>query len=285
MKKVVGLVVGLLPISAFAECVPVPDCASIGYTETSCEGDSLKCPFDASKLRCFPCDSLFRYSCSGENITGGVGNACNGKYSSCSCSSSDYVFINGKCVCDTRCNVGAIYYSDGTCNRCLIEGKTPVGVVVKDNEIIAANNVTELTWGGSGTDIAELANFTTQNEADNDYNGFYNTSNILNILGNTNISDFAAIYCYNYAPTELEGTKGEWYLPAAGEIYNYIYKNYSLLKNIFVNKLSWTTFAHCLWSSSEGSSTAAWVADTYSTYRGHRQKSGSNEVICFMAIN
>ena len=59
----VGLVLGLIPISAYAECVPVPDCASIGYTETSCDGDSLKCPFDNTKLKCFPCDSSFRYAC------------------------------------------------------------------------------------------------------------------------------------------------------------------------------------------------------------------------------
>ena len=50
---------------ANAACTPTPECASIGYTETSCEGASLKCPFDITKLKCMPCDSSFRYDCSG----------------------------------------------------------------------------------------------------------------------------------------------------------------------------------------------------------------------------
>ena len=38
-----------------AACTPTPDCASIGYTETSCETDYLACPFDSTKLKCMPC--------------------------------------------------------------------------------------------------------------------------------------------------------------------------------------------------------------------------------------
>ena len=54
-------IIGLFSFNAYAECTPTPDCASIGYTETSCEGDSLKCPFDITKMMCMPCDSSFRY--------------------------------------------------------------------------------------------------------------------------------------------------------------------------------------------------------------------------------
>ena len=45
---------------AHAECTPAPDCVELGYTETSCETTSLKCPFDTSKLYCLPCDSSFK---------------------------------------------------------------------------------------------------------------------------------------------------------------------------------------------------------------------------------
>ena len=86
----------LLSSTAHAECTPAPDCASIGYTETSCETTSLKCPFDTSKLYCLPCDSSFKYNCSGDNITGGVGSTCNGKYASCECSGGGK-FNNGSC--------------------------------------------------------------------------------------------------------------------------------------------------------------------------------------------
>jgi len=71
---------------AHAECTPAPDCASIGYTETSCEGDSLKCPFDTSKLFCIPCDTSFKYDCSDTGEIG-VGYSCNNKYAACTCSS------------------------------------------------------------------------------------------------------------------------------------------------------------------------------------------------------
>jgi len=35
---------------AQAECTPTPDCASIGYTDTSCDGKFVRCPFDISNL-------------------------------------------------------------------------------------------------------------------------------------------------------------------------------------------------------------------------------------------
>ena len=69
-----------------AECVPYPDCASIGYSETSCDSPSVKCPFDATKLYCLPCDSKYQYSCDGVGEAG-LGTGCRGKYESCSCQS------------------------------------------------------------------------------------------------------------------------------------------------------------------------------------------------------
>ena len=51
---------------ANAACMPTSDCASIGYTETSCKGDFVRCPFDISKLLCLPCDSSYQYTCSGD---------------------------------------------------------------------------------------------------------------------------------------------------------------------------------------------------------------------------
>ena len=135
MKKVIGLVLGLVPLSVSAECVPSPDCASIGYTETSCEGDSIKCPFDTTKLKCIPCDSSFRYSCDGENIKNPIGNACNNKYVACECEDRT-TFVNGECVCDTSCDViGNIYYSDGTCSSCNLTDKTPVGIIIYNDSL------------------------------------------------------------------------------------------------------------------------------------------------------
>ena len=83
--KIGVAVIGLVPFNVYGECTPAPDCASIGYTETSCEGDSLKCPFDITKLYCIPCDSSYKYACDGVGETG-IGEACGGKYVSCSIS-------------------------------------------------------------------------------------------------------------------------------------------------------------------------------------------------------
>ncbi len=155
--KISVIVIGLVPFNVYGECTPTPDCASIGYTETSCEGDYLACPFDSTKLKCIPCDSSFRYNCSGNNITGGTGSTCGGKYTQCECSSSDYIFSNGQCVCDPSCKVGAIYYSDGTCSACRLENKNPVGVVVKDNELVmSAYNSGGMHWSKNGFLIVDI---------------------------------------------------------------------------------------------------------------------------------
>ena len=118
----------LFSFSAQAECTPTPDCDAIGYTETSCEGDFVKCPFDTSKLFCIPCDSSFKYDCTGDNIVGGIGSACGGKYVSCECESGG-VFNYGECPQPPDCTVGMIYYSDKSCSTELDSTKTAIGII------------------------------------------------------------------------------------------------------------------------------------------------------------
>jgi len=117
---------------AQAECVPLPDCASIGYTASSCEGGFVRCPFDITKLYCMPCDTKYKYACSG---TGQVGNgeSCNGKYVSCECAEGCEL-VDGNCIVScaytlttlpTGCSAvddsciknGTTYYSP-TCTSC-----------------------------------------------------------------------------------------------------------------------------------------------------------------------
>ena len=99
--------VGLFSFSAHATCTPTPDCASIGYTETSCENQSVKCPFDTSKLFCIPCDSSFKYDCNKEPSLAGIGASCNNKYSACECIKGA-ISVEGNCTCDNSCSVGNI---------------------------------------------------------------------------------------------------------------------------------------------------------------------------------
>ena len=117
---------------ARAECIPSPDCVEIGYTATSCTGDSLKCPFDTSKLFCVPCDSSYQYTCT-QTGQKGKGASCDGKYIECECSDG-YDLVDGNCVIScvytltslpTGCSAvadscvknGTTYYSS-TCTSC-----------------------------------------------------------------------------------------------------------------------------------------------------------------------
>ena len=57
----------------------------------------------------------------------------------------------------------------------------------------------------------------------------------------------AAMYCNEYAPTGMESSKGQWYLPAAGELYDYIYGNYDKLLSIYTTHLGYSDFDYWFW--------------------------------------
>ena len=282
----------VVPFSVNAECTPTPDCASIGYTETSCEGASLKCPFDTSKMKCMPCDSSYRYDCSGDNITAGIGATCNGKYAGCECASG-YSFNNGECECPasitaTDCVVGAIYYPDGKCSNDYVACLNPVGVVVKDNALVMSwRNSSTIQWGTYGTDVDTLTNRPNTMFAKADYNGKENTALLVAFQtteGKT-ASNSAAIYCNEYAPTGMESSKGQWYLPAAGELYDYMYGNYDKLLSIYTTHLGYSHFSYSFWSSSEGSNSHAWDVNSLSDDVYLTNKNYNASVSCFLAIN
>ena len=284
MIKFIIVLILIYSFNAQAVCTPTPDCTNMGYTETSCEGTSLKCPFDTSKLHCVPCDSSFKYSSIGDNITQGIGTTCGNKYVTCECSSADYIFSNGECVCDTSCKVGAIYYSDGSCSSCVDNTKTPVGIVVKDNELISSTNLQLMPWGGYGTDLSQLENFdTTDTNAYTDYLGYSNTMYIVEKFGETDTANFAGIYCYNYAPTDMENTKKSWYLPSAGEINNTLTKHYSLIKSTW-NKLGITLPNYAFWSSTEYDHRYAWHIFALNGDGYRDDKPVSYTVTCFLKI-
>ena len=291
MKKILPLLL-LTPTLANAECTPTPDCASIGYTETSCEGDSLKCPFDITKMMCMPCDSSYRYDCSGDNITAGIGATCNGKYAGCECASG-YSFNNGECECPasitaTDCLVGAIYYPDGKCSNDYVACLNPVGVVVKDNALVMSwRKSSNMVWGTYGTDVDTLTNITSTANAKADYDGVGNTALLVAFQTTEGLtaSNSAAIYCNEYAPTGMESSKGQWYLPAAGELYDYMYGNYDKLLSIYTTHLGYSNFSYYFWSSSEGSTGNAWVVNSSNDNVGNYGKYNYSSVSCFLAID
>ena len=135
----IGTSLSLIPQTINAQCVATQDCATLGYTETSCSGGSgVKCPF-GNKWACFKSDSEicndlgFTQTCTGTNQTGGVGKACDGKYSECTCATG-YIWNDSsqKCEYDTQsnCVIGALYYADGTCSNDYISSKKLLGIVI-----------------------------------------------------------------------------------------------------------------------------------------------------------
>ncbi len=278
--KIGVVIIGLVPFNVYAECTPAPDCASIGYTETSCEGDSLKCPFDITKMMCMPCDSSFKYACSGDNITGGTGSACNGKYVSCECSEGS-VFKDGACACDDSCTVGAIYYSDGTCSSCVDSNKTAIGVVVKDNELIVSRaKGSTMSWAANYIDTS-LTNYANGTAANSDLNGKANTSVIIATYTSGTADNNAAVYCNSYY---TEGTNsGDWYLPSGGELTKYVNSNYSKVKTT-TNRLGWGNFAYYLWTSTEGSNDTAFGMHTDGGGIYRANKTYATHVACFLNL-
>lgn len=96
------------------------------------------------------------------------------------------------------------------------------------------NGVDMMPWGGYGTDISGLTNYATPDEAKaTDFDGWTNTQAIMEYVtdktinpipsGQTNGVYQAAMVCQRYNPDG--NTAGQWYLPAFGELWNYVAVN------------------------------------------------------------
>ena len=275
----------LLSTTTHAECTPAPDCDSIGYTETSCETTSLKCPFNTTKLKCLPCDSIYRYTCSGDNITGGVGDTCNSKYASCSCITGA-TFNNGACICDTSCKtIGNIVYSDKSCSSCVDSTKTAVAVVVHSDStlsLITPLTVPYMLFASSRSDVTSLPNWSTSDLAKEDMDGVGNSQLIREFFSSDDETNNAAWYCYNLEVEGFEDKKGEWYLPAMGELYAYYYKNNLLINSTF-EKLGLSLYtAPC--SSSENNAQYVWRLHINDGSCSVRDKTINCSLACLLEI-
>ena len=244
MKK--GLIALSLLVASNATaqtCIPKPDCADMGYTETSCSGGALKCPFDTTKLFC----------------TSSLPPA-------------------------VECDVGMIYYSNG---KCYSEYSTSYGialgiVVVGDTLVMSAP--IEILWCDGHIDIDGVPNIGGNAGAKGDMNGKSNTLAIVSVHSSSgeSVSTSAAMYCNNYAPTGTSA--GDWYLPAAGELYSYVSSNYTKLKTT-MQAMGWIDTTNYFWSSSEYDGWYAWNINISSGYTTWSYKNVYDyKVSCFLAL-
>ena len=275
-----GTSLSFIPSLTFAQCVATQDCATLGYTETSCNGGKgVKCPFGNS-WACLTSDSEieqqfcdkygFQYTCTGTGYANGTGTACNGKYVVCTCASG-YEWKDGACQQKapdySGCTAGALFYSDNTCSSNLVSGKTLLGVVIMEKTtstsgwIITISPIqTGIMWGEYGTDIPELTNYTST--PSDVQSSCTNTTTITN-YGNSSTYP-AAWAAKNYNPSGTPSGKS-WCLPSGGLLNNALNNQTNLDRiNAGISTAGGTKIGNAsggheyVWSSSEYSSYDAW---------------------------
>ena len=262
----------IAPMSAIAQtptCTATPDCASLGYTQSSCpDNNGVRCPWGDKWFCTKTCSEMgFSYTCTGTGYSGGAGEACGGKYASCECAEG-YKWENGQCKAEAiweqcsgyaaQCSLGDILFSDGTCSANTVSGKTPIAVVVYKSgncgQAMALKSVGNYYWSMEYVDISGLTDYTSSSSASKDYASCENSAKI---RAQGNSSTYPAVWAaYNYTTT---GTKaGDWCLPAAG-IFTSYYNNQSVINTGFSRaggtKFTTSTYA---WSSSENDRNRAW---------------------------
>ena len=248
----IGTSLSLIPQTINAQCVATQDCATLGYTETSCSGGSgVKCPF-GNKWACFKSESEicqqygFTQTCTGGQI--GVGKPCNGKYSECTCP-SDYIWNDSSQKCEdatANCVIGALYYADGTCSNNYIFSKKLLGIVIYEksasqNGWVMTHNpiATAIAWGERDTDIPGLTNITSESSLTDIQASCTNTDKI---TAQGNSSKYPAAWA---AKNYKEGGK-TWCLPSGG-----------LLRNALDNSANFTKFNAAVYKIQASAGTSA----------------------------
>ncbi len=230
------------------------------YTDCNCSGNN-----GWYMRECVTCADTYKYVCEvteDNGVVGGAGFSCGGLYADCQCSVTGQRWDEeqGKCRCMDNCAIGNILYSDGTCSSCLLDDKTVIGVIVKNENgegLVMSKDKRTSYWSSDRSDVSSITNITSLATVQSDYNGKAYTDAIVDKYG-VSASSNAAVYCYNYFPVGVENTQGYWYLPAGGEVYNYMYENYQQLRYVLVNILGWDNLDYTFWTSNERDSNYAW---------------------------
>ena len=279
----IGTSLSLIPQTINAQCVATQDCATLGYTDTSCSGGSgVKCPF-GNKWACFKseseikqeaekefCDKYgFTQTCTDTNQTG-VGKACNDKYFDCSCATG-YVWNDSSQQCENTCSIGALYYADGTCSQDRISSKTLLGVVIYEKSTSESGWI--MTVNPVKTRIAWSSSHTTTGVTDKAVSA--SCTNTQKLVALSSIYD-AAIAANNYKPTGTPSGK-KWCLPSY-DLLNNLNNSVNFAKvNAGITTAGGTKLGYggqpeyvyeLVWSSSEYSKELAWnfLAYTYDSF-------------------
>ncbi len=254
-------------------CVPTPTCSTLGYTSSTACDSGIKCPFGEA------------WNCSTNDIKTEITEKITELTNKITEQTNKITEIEQK-VEDLEtpkevCYIGSILYSDKSCSSNLMLGKTPIGIVVYidgtgGGQALALKSIGDYEWGGYGTDISTLPNYSSASSASQD---FASCGNSKKIMAAGNKSKYPAVWAANEYKTE--GTSaGDWCLPAAG-IFTSYYNNQMAI-NLGFEKAGGTKFTNSTnaWSSSEYYSNRAWYSLFGFSYglHGNDNKDETNEV-------
>lgn len=130
-----------------------------------------------------------------------------------------------------KVKVGEILYSDMTTSTKLDNSKTPIGIVVNASPKVAMSldEGSANPWGNMYA-VEGLESFNDVKEALADYNGEANT---LAIYDNDSSLAYIPVECYRKV---TDGTRArDWYLPAMGELSDYIFANKDVINAQIAN--------------------------------------------------
>lgn len=139
-----------------------------------------------------------------------------------------------------------------------------------------------MPWASDKTDISAILNQDDGNKMLENKNGQANIFAITAHYG-LNASNTAGVYCFNYAPSRAENTKYSWYLPAPGELNDYLHKNRTIIQQTW-NKINTTISDTRFWSSAEVDYYAAWTVPQPTGGYESLNKSHNYSVACFKKI-
>lgn len=194
------------------------------------------------------------------------------------CPFGDFWFCGKKPV-QQPCQIGFIYYADGTCVTPFEHNtsKVALGVVVyvnpdgKGGQVMTINSLGQYSWAGAFLDIPTLTNYESASEAATDFDSCANTDKIV-VQGNKDQYQ-AAWVAKNYAP--IPETRGKWCLPSAGVMVS-VNNNQGVIQAA-IAKLGGTEYPLCCtWTSSEHGVSEVWHSSLYNPFGlGASGKSGT----------
>ena len=224
-----GTSLSLIPNLTFAQCV-AQDCATLGYTETSCpDGTGLKCPFGnwwaciTSDSECEQqfCDKYgFQYTCTGTGYSGGTGSACEGKYTACTCTSG-YEWKDGSCQQQILKGAqGELYYCNGT-----VVGVRATGM----DFYVAMKDLGYMYWNNANSQCQSYSfcgnvkgTLPTKNQLLSIFNNISRVNTLLSTNSGAKIEDayWSSTSNDNYSHYFLRMTDGDgWYVTDNNKLY------------------------------------------------------------------